>query len=425
MRKGFKIYLPLFIIIILMVSTTGCNRTAGNPKDLSVKITVVDQHKLQINLDVSGILIPVQTANITAKVSGQVNNIKVTVGSKVNVGDILVTLETKELNAQLQQAEAALKTANDQSAQAKVNLDATENAYYSTKQLLADQEAQAKINFDSSERAYKRAQELAKSGAITRSQLEDDQSRYELSKKQYEMVRVDTGSSALSQLSGAASKYDLARKQYEIASSSALGQAQAAVNTIQVQLDNATILSPMSGIVTNKYINIGENASPGASLLTIADTSILKLKGTVSQEALPLLKPGQETEVSIDIYPGKEFKGQIDSIGPLAVSTGVYFPIEINLKNSGDIKAGLTAHASIDITTEDGIVVPSSAVIQNDGQNYVFVIKNNTASKRIVTTGMKSDKEIVILKGLDAGEQIAVTNVNILFDNVPVTVTVN
>lgn len=387
---------------------------------VDVKTIAAEKHMLQAVLDVTGVLVPAQTVNISAKTGGQIKSIHAEVGDSVNAGDITVMLETKEQDAQLQQAEAVLKSAYDQAAQAKLNMEAAEEAYDSAKLLLADQEVQAKLNLAIVEKNYNRTKELADIGAVPQSQLDEAESKYQLAKKQYEMARAETGSSAQNQLLSAKSKHDLAVKQYAIASGSTLAQAQAGVNTIRVQLENAVIKSPISGVVVNKNINSGEIASPNAVLLAIADTSTLKLKGTVSQEALPHLKSGQEIKVLVDIYPDKAYIGKIENIGPMAVSTGAVFPIEISVENPGDIKAGLSAHASIEMAEEKGVVVPAAAVVQKDGESYVFVIKDNIALKRIVTIGLKNNKETEILKGIAAGDRVAVTNVNSLFDNMRV-----
>jgi HlyD family secretion protein len=309
--------------------------------------------------------------------SGQVTSMDYNVGDIVKAGDVIIKLETKTLNAQLQQAEASL-----QSAEASV-------------QSAKNQAEVAKINLDIVQKSYNDAKVLYDSGASSKSQLDD-----------------------------VANKLELEKKKYENAEGSAKNQAQAAVSTananinnIRVQMENSVIKSPISGIVVTKSINLGEIASPNITLVTIADTSTLKLKGTVSQELLPLLQIGQEIEVSIDIYPDKTVKGRIENLGPMAVSTGAIFPIEIAIENSGDINAGLSAHAAIGIAQESGVVVPAEAVIRKNGESYVFVIKDNVASKRIVTTGIRSDKEVQILKGLNAGEKVAVTNVNSLSDN--------
>ncbi len=124
-------------------------------------------------------------------------------------------------------------------------------------------------------------------------------------------------------------------------------------------------------------------------------------------------------DVTVDSFPGQDYKGTVTTLGPIAVSTGEVFPIEVTIKNDGRLMAGLTAHASAAVKAS-GIVVPSSAVVQSNGASYVFVIKNGVASKRLVSTGLSSDEGTLILKGLTAGEQVAVTNTDALADNMPV-----
>lgn len=383
MQKKSKIILALSSVALFMFSFAGCqSQSAANMNGVNVKLATADKHKLQTTADITGVLIPVQTVNVASKISGQVVNMGFDVGNTVTAGETLITLETKTLNAQMQQAQSSLESANASLVTAK------------------NQVEQVKINLDTAQKAYDRTKALFDSGSVSQSQMED-----------------------------ATSKLQLAQKQYDSASGPAQSQAEAAIktadaniNSINVQLENATITSPINGIITNRNINPGEVASIGTPLMTIADTSILKLKGTISQEAVPLIKSGDEINVAVDIYPNKVFKGQISSIGPVAVSTGKYFPIEISIKNSDNIKAGLSAHAAINLTADESVIVPASSVVQNNGQSYVYVIKDKIASKRVVEIGLSNDKEIQIIKGLDAGEQVATTNLNSLFDKVSVSV---
>ncbi|MDI3480507.1 MAG: hypothetical protein PWQ97_162 [Tepidanaerobacteraceae bacterium] len=368
---------------LLMLVSSGCSKkTADSKNTVSVKIVVADKHKFQATLNVTGVLIPAKTVNIASKMSGQVERLYFDVGSMVKAKDTLITLDTRALEAQLQQAQAAL-----QSAEAAV-------------QAAKDQADQAKINLDAAQKAYERIKVLYESSAASQSQLDD-----------------------------ATTKLELAKKQYEIAAGSAQKQAEASVNTakaninnIKVQLDNAIITSPISGIITNRNINPGEIASPGVVLLTIADISTLKLKGIVPQQSVPLLRKGQKIDVSVDAFSNNIFEGTIEQIGPMAVSSGEYFPVEISIKNPGELKAGLSAHASINISSTEGVVVPAAAVVQNNGLSYVYVIKNDMALKRPVTVGLKNDSEVEVLKGLSVGEKVAVTNVGSLFDRMLVNV---
>ncbi len=158
-------------------------------------------------------------------------------------------------------------------------------------------------------------------------------------------------------------------------SGSSLAQAKAAVNVLRVNMSDARITSPINGVVTNRNINPGEMAAPTSPLplLTIADASTLKLQGTVGQEVVPLLATGQKVTVTLDALPGQEFTGTVTQVGPVAAATGQRFPVEISLPNPGNLKAGMTARASFQLTAPEGIVVPIAAVRTDNDQDYVFV----------------------------------------------------
>lgn len=375
-------YSALLLVLSIMLIFAGCSSQSANTNIISVRTAFADKHKMQKSIEITGNLVPVQTVNILSKISGQVTELKFNVGDNVNAGDILIALETKTLDAQLEQAKASLQTAEAAVQSAKIQME------------------QAQINLDTAKKAYDNTKALFDAGAASQSQIDDVSTKLALAQKSYELASGPSQNQA----------------------KASLNAAQANINNIKVQIDNGIITSPISGVVTNRNISAGEIASPGAALMTIADASVLKLKGTISQEALLYIKEGQDVDVSVDIYPGKAFKGKIESIGPVSVSTGAYFPVEISIKNTGDLKAGLSAAAYLNMAGTEGIIVPREAVIHDNGQSYVYVIKDNVASKRIVETGIENDKEIEVIKGLDAGEQVAVTNVSNLFDNMPVSV---
>lgn len=111
---------------------------------------------------------------------------------------------------------------------------------------------------------------------------------------------------------------------------------------------------------------------------------MLKLKATVPQEVIQLLQLDQSISIFIDIYPNKEFKGKIDKLGPIAVNIGKYFPIEISIQNPRDIKAGLSAHASINLDTNEGVIVPAAAVVQNKGEQVAITNTNNLLDNMVV-----------------------------------------
>ncbi len=378
MHKRTKKSLALLAVLVLLI-VAGC---AGRNENKAVPVTTAtaDIQELETTLELGGVLVPVQTVDISSKISGKVISLGFNVGSAVKAGDILIQLDTDTLDAQLLQAEAGLQSA--------------EAAAESVK----NQASLAKINRDAAQKLYDRTKLLYESDVVSQSQMDD-----------------------------VTDKLNIAQNQFENAFGPAQDQAQAAISTaraniknLQVQIDNATIRSPLDGFVTNQSVNVGQVISPGVSVISIVDTSTLKLRSTVTQDLLPLLSVGQEMDITIDSYPVNEFKGTISSIGPIAVSTGEVFPLEITVKNDGSFTAGLSAHASV-LTRTKGIVAPVSSVVQNSGESYVFVVKDKTASKRAVKVGLKNDQAAQILQGLDAGEIVAVTNVSALTDNMTVT----
>jgi RND family efflux transporter MFP subunit len=379
MRKRIKVSLAALLALLLLLTAAGC--AGRNESGAAVTTATADNQELETTLELSGVLVPVQTVDISSKISGKVVGLGSNVGSAVKTGDILIQLDTDTLNAQLLQAEAGLQSA-------EAAAESVEN-----------QASLARINLDAAQKLYDRTKTLYQSGVVSQSQMDD-----------------------------ITDKLNIAQNQFENASGPAQAQARAAISTaranirnIQVQIDNAAIRSPIDGYVTNQSVNVGQVVSIGVSVISIVDTSTLKLKSTVSQDLLPLLSVNQEMDITVDSYPDNRFKGTISSIGPIAVSTGEVFPLEITVNNNGSLTAGLSAHAAM-ITKIKGIVVPASSVVQGSGESYVFVINDNTALKRVVKVGLKNDRAAQILKGLSVGENVAVTNVSALTDNIKVTV---
>lgn len=470
-----------FLLIASLMTLTACKSNATDDY-IEVNTIASGVNNIETTIDIAGVFTPYNSEKINSKISGIVNTVNAEVGQYVNAGDTLVVLDTKELEAQLMAAQAALGVAKDQANVAKTNLDAAksseaaaQNSLAATKSVIEDQVAQAKINLDAAQKAYDSVQEennlkledsklnltnaqntydrvktLFDAGSATKVEFENAEKALDAEKNKISLTQTSCDSaltaakskldaaktsyqqavgssannqivSAQSNLTSAKSKVDTAKSQYNASASSAIEQAQANVNSIMTQLSNAVIKAHISGVVVNKNINEGELAQPGSALLVVADTNKLKLNSTVSQEAIPFIKEKQEVDVFADILPDKALKGTVDSLGPISVNTGSYFPIEISIDNADkSLMAGISAHASINVTKENVIAVPTASVIENEGQTYLFVVENGLAVKRNVVLGLKSKDSVEILNGLANGEEVAVSNVNALFDQMHV-----
>lgn len=332
-------------------------------------------------VEFSGVLVPNRTLNIFAKLAGQATTVSGDVGSRVGQGQLLVQIDTKELNAQLKVVEAQGAGVSDQAAQAKIGVET------------------ARLNLEMAQRAYDRTKTLFDSKVVMQSQIDDAQTKLDLAR----------------------SAYDNASRQLQTVSGSGVAQAEAQANFIRVQISNSTITSPISGIITNRNINPGEITSTSSPLMSIADVATLKLQGNVSQEDIVHLSVGAKVKVSVDAMPGKEYAGRIQQVGPIAAATGQYFPVVVSLANDGTLLAGMTAKASLTLSSVSGIIVPLIAVGSGeDGQSYVFVVTDGKIHRRPVTVGMKDGGTVQVLSGLAAGDVMAVSNVAALQEGMEV-----
>jgi RND family efflux transporter MFP subunit len=371
-------------VLFLSIAALSVTIVACQPKPplrVTVKTSAVRAGPILKNVEFSGVLVPNHTVNIFAKIGGQATYLGGDVGTAVKAGQLLVQIDTKEMNAQLKVAEAQLAGVSDQAQQAKIGVET------------------ARLNLDLAQRAYDRTKTLLDSKVVTQSQLDDAQTKLDLAK----------------------SAFDNASHQYQTVSGSGVAQAEAQVNFIKVQISNSTITSPISGIITNRNINPGEITSTSSPLMSVADTATLKLQGNISQEDIVHLSVGDKVKVSVDAMPGKSYAGRVEQVGPIAAATGQYFPVVVRLTNDAKLLAGMTAKASFTITGAPGIIVPLSAVASGeDGQAFVFVVTGGKVHKTQVTLGMRNDADAQALSGLQAGEMVATSNVEALQDGMEV-----
>jgi HlyD family secretion protein len=343
--------------------------SAGGAPALQTALASVDSITREISI--SGVLAPSKTVNLYPKLQGLVKEVSVEVGDRVSEGQLIVRIDAKELAAQLRVAEASMSTVRDQAAQAKVGIET------------------ARLNLDMAQKNYDRSRALFETKVVTQSQIDDAQTKLDLAK----------------------TAYDNAQRQYQTVGVSGLAQAEAQANLISVQISNSEITSPISGTVTNRNINPGELGSPSSPLMTIADTAHLKLQGNLSQDEVFAVHTGDRVLVAVDGMAGTGYAGTISQVGPIAAATGQYFPVAISVGNDGRLLAGMTAKATLTLTSEKGVVVPVSAIAQRGGSATVFVIKGGRASERKVRLGSRSSSEVLVLSGLEAGESIATSGI--------------
>jgi len=185
------------------------------------------------------------------------------------------------------------------------------------------------------------------------------------------------------------------------------------------------IVSPLTGRVIDKPIEVGSVVSAKQLLLTVADLNQLIIRTAVSELLLPKLRLGQKLPVRVDAFPEQPFVGTITLISPQvnpATRTG---EIEVQVADAaGRLKPGMLAAVTI-VTErrEKALALPSDVIIVNaSGQNVVFVAQDSVARQRVITTGLITKTQTEVREGLKSGDKVVVMGQELLKDGTPVKV---
>jgi HlyD family secretion protein len=354
------------------------------------------------------VLFPLHEAAITAKVAAPVKQFYVQRGAKVKAGQLLGTLENRDLAAselqskgEYEQAQAAYATTTSstlpedlQKAELEVNA--------------------ARQELDANQKIFESRQNLFKEGALPRKDLDAAQVQYIQSRNQYDIAlkhyqalqavgKQQTMKSAQGQLTSAKGKYE---------------------NSAAI-LSYTEIRSPINGVVTDRPLYPGEMASTSAPMITVMDTSQVVARAHIPQEQAALLKVGDSAEITA---PGVDEKvaGKVTIVSPALDPNSTTVEVWVQAPNPENrLRPGGTVQVSmVAASYKDAVVIPVSALLTSeDGATTVMVVgQDGRAHQQKVTVGFKQGEQVMIAGGLQPGQQVVTKGAYGLPDNTKVTV---
>ncbi len=279
---------------------------------------------------------------ISSKIGGQIDEILVKEGDKIKTGDILLKLDHASLDIQLRQAEAAAEQAE---AQLRLLLAGPRKEDV---ELAEEQVNLAEINLEKAENDKERSTNLYEQNAITLQMHEDALTRYEQILNQY-----NTAVANLDKVKNIVRKEDI-----ESAKAN-LKRTYTGIDLIRKNIEDCTILSPVDGIVSNKFVEKGEFVTPGASVFLISDLQTVKIKIYVTEVELGRVKLGQDAVIKIDSYKDKTYSGKVIFVSTEAEftpkniqtkeeRTKLVYAVKIEIPNPDlELKSGMPADATL------------------------------------------------------------------------------
>jgi len=362
---------------------------------IAQKVTTGD---IQRQLVTSGEILPMLGVDLFPKVSGQIVRFNVSEGSFVNEGDLVVEIDHRIQDTQLEQAQAAITVAQAAVDMQEVMVKTAESGLTAAK---AQADAiRAQVTNLATSRA--RLVQLQKEGAISRQQLDDVIAQHDAAQAQ---LVAATSNIHQANDSIRSSQMTLKMKQAQLI------QAKANLHAVEVQREDAFIRAPFAGLITRRNADPGAMANPGQPLLRLEQMSRLKIIGTLVEKNLLLLEPGKtEARVRVDTLE-KEFVGTVSKIYPAIDSKTRTGQFEVVIENSDHtLRSGMFTHIKLYLTSVQGaVVIPRDALLVHNGDRAAIRITAEGIAERVpVRTGIVQENRIEILEGLKPGDLIVV-----------------
>lgn len=206
--------------------------------------------------------------------------------------------------------------------------------------------------------------------------------------------------------------------------------AEAQLASIQVQIDNlkknisdCAVTSPMAGVIAARGVERGGFASQAAPAYTVMDLSTIKVEVGVSEQVLNTIHVGDQVSVQMTATSEAPLMGKVSTISPAAGQTGTY-TVKVELNNQdGKIKAGMMAEVNFTMeSAKDAIILPRNAVIEKEGETYVYIVENGKAKKVAVVLGIEADDTIEITSGLQDGNDVVIKGQTYISDGEEVNI---
>ena len=341
----------------------GTAQAATGSGTVPVGVVTAQRKDLTRTITLPGTLVAFSEATLYGKVAGYVKSVPVDKGDKVRGGQILALLEAPEMVKEVDQAEASFR-------EARARLD----------------RAKAEANLQAA--TYKRYGEVhAKDpDAISNQELDEFRSRSEVADAEVKLAeaRVET--------------------------------ARANHARLVVLNEYASINSPFSGVVTARYVDPGAliqaatSSTQGQPIVTVQDLDTIRVYVSVPEIDVPFVHIGTPASLTTAAYPGKVFKAAVTRFTEALDPSTRTMKTEIDVRNPQHIlRPGMYADVTLEIEKlPDVLVIPDSALAVEGSKKFVWVVRDGTAHRVQVETGLDDGNQLEVRSGLKGGEQVVV-----------------
>jgi RND family efflux transporter MFP subunit len=364
-RKVAYISIAIAVVIIALLVFQVFKKQWGKDIDaneadkaLQVTIATVIQHEFRDEISTVGTLEAIEVSPLSPKVAGTVAEVLVDIGDQVKVGEVLARLDRMGFDLAVKQTEAAYAAAEAAIPQAIAGFEQAEKEYQRANELLAEKVI-PQSRFEAAEAAYKAAKE-----AVTFAGAQRD-------------------------------------------------QAKAAMESAKKHLNDADISSPISGMVVERNVEIGQAVSPGGQILRIIDQTSLKIDVALPEVDFGRFTTDTHAAITVNAFPDQEFPGKVSVVNQMVDRETRTFRVRVELQNpTCKLVDGMFARIKLSLEKKRTLSITRDALqsLPGSGTFYVFVVRDEKAEKRNVKIGIEDDQYAEVLEGLAEGEKIVTSS---------------
>jgi RND family efflux transporter MFP subunit len=214
----------------------------------------------------------------------------------------------------------------------------------------------------------------------------------------------------------------VSREAYDTALSK-LNSAEAQLESAGIQLAYTEITAPFDALVVTRNIKLAQYVTPGTTLFRISDFTPLLCRVEVPEKDLSRVRIGQEAHLRVEAYPGQRFSAEVARLRPTVDAATGTFTATLEVDGRGKLRPGMFASVYLQTDTHnDAIVIPRDALVLDSLGDTVYVKSGETAERREVRLGLRSEDSVEVLEGLAEGELLIVIGQDGLADGTPVAV---
>ena len=392
-KGGKRVFWTVAILLIAAGGAFSFKALSRKPVQIDAeKLAKVEKGDLARSVVATGKVEPTKQVEIKSKASGIIQSLPVNFGDVVHKGQVICELDKNDLLPKLRQAKASLDFAEAGLKSAKADYDRYQ----------VDAEG-PDLPFLLKDRD--RARDMFKGGLISQITREDSEKAYAMAINKQHSAQVNLASA----------KAAIAKAEAQ------LEQQRAMVETSEEDLRNATIVSPMDGVVLSRDSEVGDAVgsilSQGASatlIMTLGDLREVYIKGKVDESDVGKIYLGETARITVESYKDQKFWGKVTKISPLGTEKDnvTTFEVRVSISNeSGKLRALMTANAEIILEEHKGVLtIPEGAILYAKDKSTQVEVPDPEAEKgrkkMSIATGISNGSRTEVLKGLQQGQQV-------------------